>query len=424
MVTLATTRFRFTRRTRVRPLSHALTEHLPTGECRLGCRCMMAIFSDFIENIMEVFMDDFSVYGKSFDQCLENLEKVMQRCKEVDLVLNWEKCHFMVREGIVLGHRISERGIEVDRAKIELPPPTNIKAIRSFLGHAGFYRRFIKNFSHIARPLTNLLAKDAPFVFDEECLEDFHKLKEALRLRELGAILGQTNDKKHHAISYASETLTGPQLNYSTTEKELLAVVFAIDKFRSYLVGAKVIIYTDHAALKYLLTKKGAKPCLIRWVLLLQEFDIEIRDKKGVENSVADHLSRMEFEETSPLPIDDYMRDDQLLKVTTAQPWYANLVKYIIAGYVPEGADKTKLAHDSRFYLWDDPYLYKLYADGLLRRYIPACEAPQVLDRCHASSYGGHYGAYRTHTKIWQSGFYWPTMYEDAKEFVRRCPRY
>ena len=127
----------------------------------------MAIFSDLIENIMEVFIDDFSVYGKTFDDYLENLEKVLQRCKEVDLVLNWEKCHFMVREGIVLGHKISERGIEVDRAKIEvieqLPPLTNIKALRSFLSHAGFYRRFIKNFSYIARPLTSLLAKDTPF---------------------------------------------------------------------------------------------------------------------------------------------------------------------------------------------------------------------------------------------------------------------
>ena len=138
----------------------------------------------------------------------------------------------------------------------------------------------------------------------------------------VGAVLGQTKDRKHHAISYASKTLTGLQLNYSTTEKELLAVVFAIDKFRSYLVGAKVIMYSDHAALKYLLTKKDAKPRLIRWILLLQEFDIEIRDKKGVENSVADHLSRMQFKESSPLPIDDYMRDDTLLKVTTSSPWY------------------------------------------------------------------------------------------------------
>jgi hypothetical protein len=145
---------------------------------------MMSIFFDMIEKIMEVFMDDFSIYGKTFDDCLENLDKVLQRCVEKHLVLNWEKCHFMVREGIVLGHLVSERGIEVDCAKIEvienLPPPTNIKGVRSFLGHAGFYRRFIKDFSHITRPLTSLLAKDAPFEFDDECLDAFHILKNAL----------------------------------------------------------------------------------------------------------------------------------------------------------------------------------------------------------------------------------------------------
>ena len=187
-----------------------------------------------------------------------------------------------------------------------------MKGIRSFLGHAGFYRRFIANFSQIARPLTSLLAKDVPFQFTDECHKAFDTLKKALISAPIiqppdwklpfeimcdasdyavGAVLGQTKDKKHHAIAYASKTLTGAQLNYATTEKELLAVIFAIDKFRSYLVGTKVIVYT--AALKYLFTKKDAKPRLIRSILLLQEFDLEIKVKKGVENSVADHLLRM-----------------------------------------------------------------------------------------------------------------------------------
>ena len=245
----------------------------------------MAIFPDLIENIMEVFMDGFSVYGMSFDECLENLDKVLKRCQETHLVLNWKKCYFMVREGIVLGYRVSERGIEVDQAKIDvieqLPPPTNVKGVRSSLGHAGFYRRFIKNFFRIVRPLTNLLAKGAPFNLNEECLVALYTLKKALvsapiiqppdwKLSfeiicdasdyDVGVVLGQCRDKQHYAISYASKTLSGPQLNNATTEKELLAVVLTVDKFRSYLVGAKVIVYTDHAALKYFLTKKNAKP--------------------------------------------------------------------------------------------------------------------------------------------------------------------
>jgi len=129
-------------------------------------------------------MDDFSVFGSLFDDCLANLTKVLQRCKEKNLTLNWKKCHFIVKKGIVLGHVISHDGIEVDKAKIDLitnlPPPTCVKDIRSFLGHAGFYRRFIQDFDKIAKPLTNLLAKDVHFQFFEECLKAFNTLKEAL----------------------------------------------------------------------------------------------------------------------------------------------------------------------------------------------------------------------------------------------------
>jgi hypothetical protein len=160
---------------------------MPFGPCNALAsfqRCMIAIFSDLIEKVMEVFMHDFSIYSKTFEDYLADLDKLLRQCQDADLVLNWEKCHFMVREGIVLGYKISEMGIEVDKVKIEvikqLPPLTNVKGIHSFLGHVGFYRRFIQNFSQIARPLTHLLAKDSLFVFMEECLQAFHTLKKVL----------------------------------------------------------------------------------------------------------------------------------------------------------------------------------------------------------------------------------------------------
>ena len=147
-------------------------KRMPFGLCNAPAtfqRCMLSILSDMAEHFLEVFMDDFSIYGDSFEECLHHLNLVLKRCKEKDLTLNWEKCHFMVRQGIVLGHIISKKGIEVDKAKVDLisnlPHPKNIKDIRSFLGHVGFYRRFNKNFTKIARPLTTLLSKDVPFIF-------------------------------------------------------------------------------------------------------------------------------------------------------------------------------------------------------------------------------------------------------------------
>nr|KYP31465.1 Retrovirus-related Pol polyprotein from transposon opus [Cajanus cajan] len=145
---------------------------------------MFSIFSDFLENCIEVFMDDFTVYGSSFDTCLDNLDRVLNRCIETNLVLNFEKCHFMVEQGIVLGHIISSKGIEVDPAKVsvisQLPYPSCVREVRSFLGHAGFYRRFVKEFSKKALPLSNLLQKNFDFVFDERCKQAFECLKEAL----------------------------------------------------------------------------------------------------------------------------------------------------------------------------------------------------------------------------------------------------
>ena len=219
-------------------------------------RCMLSIFSDMVERIMEVYMDDITVYGERFDECLVHLETVLHRCIEKNLVLNWEKCHFMVNQGIVLGHIISERGIEVDKAKVELiskfPSPTNVKIVRQFLGHAGFYHRFIQDFSKIAKPLYKLLEKDAKFEWDAECQEKFEELKAYLTTTPIvralewhlpfevmcdasdlavRAVLRQRVEGKPYVVYYASKTLNEAQRNYTTTEKELLTVVYALDKF-------------------------------------------------------------------------------------------------------------------------------------------------------------------------------------------------
>ncbi|RVW58283.1 Retrovirus-related Pol polyprotein from transposon 17.6 [Vitis vinifera] len=199
-------------------------------------------------------------YSGAFDECLVNLEVVLNRCIEKDLVLNWEKCHFMVPQGIVLGHIISSQVIE------EL-----------FLGK----RRW--------KVLCDLLCK---------------------------------------------KTLNEVQRNYTTIEKELLAVVFALDKFHAYLVGSFIVVFTDHSTLKYLLTKQDAKLRLIKWILLLQEFNLQIKDKKGVENVVADHLSRLAIAHNSHnLPINDDFPEESLMLIK-ASPWYAHIANYLVTGEV------------------------------------------------------------------------------------------
>jgi len=217
------------------PFGVFANRRMPFGLCNALTtfqRCMLSIFSDVIEKNIEVFMDGFSVFGTSYDQCLSHLDVALKRCTETNLILNWEKCHFMVTEGIVLGHKISGKGIQEDQAKIEviekLPPPVNVKGVRSFLGHAGFYQRCIKDFSKIAKPLCNLLVKETEFNFDSECLNAFTLIKNKLVTAPIiiapdwdssfelmcdasdyavGAVLGQRREKFFHAIYYASKVL-------------------------------------------------------------------------------------------------------------------------------------------------------------------------------------------------------------------------
>ncbi|RVW84644.1 Transposon Ty3-I Gag-Pol polyprotein [Vitis vinifera] len=287
---------------------------MPFGLCNAPAtfqRCMLSIFSDMVERIMEVFMDDITVYGSSYEECLLHLEAVLHRCIEKDLVLNWEKCHFM-------------------------------------------------------------------------CQRSFEELKQFLTT---APIVRAPNWK----LPFEA------QRNYTTTEKELLAVVFALDKFRAYLVGSSIVVFTDHSALKYLLTKQDAKARLIRWILLLQEFNLQIRDKKGVENVVADHLSRLVIAHDSHgLPINDDFPEESLMSIDVA-PWYS---------------------HIATFWL-----LEKYQVNQIIRKCVPEQEQSGILSHCHDSACGGHFASQKTAMKVIQSGFWWPSLFKDAHSMCKGCDR-
>ncbi|GJX17473.1 reverse transcriptase domain-containing protein [Tanacetum coccineum] len=334
---------------------------MPFGLCNAPGtfqRCMMAIFHDMIEKTMEVFMDDFLVFGDSFSSCLANLDKMLKRCEDTKLALNWEKSHFMVKEGIVLGHKISRKGIEVDKAKVDviskLPHPTTVKGIRS-------------------------------------------------------TVLGQRIEKHFRPIHYASKTMTEAETNYTTIEKEMLAIVYAFEKFRSYLIMNKSVVYTDHSTLKYLFNKK---------------------DAKGAENYAADHLSRLEnpYENIfDPKEITKIFSLETLSVLTSkdqSTSWFADFANYHTGKFIKKGMstqEKNKFFKDVKHYFWDDPFLFKTCADQIIRTCVDGKEALEILEACHSGPTGGHYGANFTAKKVFDAGFFWPTIYKDAFEFVKSC---
>nr|KYP40942.1 Retrovirus-related Pol polyprotein from transposon 17.6 [Cajanus cajan] len=322
---------------------------MPLGLCNAPDTfqwCMFSIFSYFLENCIEVFMDDFTVDRSSFDACLDSLNQVLNRCIEINLVLNFEKCHFMVEQGIVL--------------------------------------RCKKAFDCLKIALTT-----TPIIQASNWIVPFELMCDASNYA-LGAVLAQRVEKLPRVIYYASRTLDVAQANYTTTEKELLAIVFALDKFWSYLLGSHVVVFTDHAALKYLLKKADSKHRLIRWMLWLQEFDLDIRDKSGAHNLVADHLSKIErAEDEKALPIHDDFPDEHLLTISVPSPtlWFANIVNYLVAYVFPPLASRAqidKLKSDAKYYVWDNPYLWKLCNDHVIWRCLPDHVIDSILRFCRA----------------------------------------
>ncbi|GJR25247.1 reverse transcriptase domain-containing protein [Tanacetum coccineum] len=350
---------------------------------------MMVIFHDMIEKTMEVFMDDFSVFRDNFDSRLSNLEKMLKRCEDTNLVLNWEKCYFMCREGIGDRHKISKSGIEVDRAKVDviakLPHPTTVKGVRSFLGHARFYRRFIQDFSKIARPMTHLFEKETPFVFSKDCIDAFQTLKKE-RQRKM---------KHFQPIYYASKTMTEAQIHYTTTEKEMHATLSrgCSGGFFSY--------------------KNLKSPSVI---------------KKGSENLAAYHLSRLENPHNDVLENKDINEHFPLetLGVISSEntPWFADYANYHARNFIIKGMttqQKRKFFKDVKHYFWDDPYLFRTCADQIIRRCVHGQEALEILKACHEGPTGGHHSANLTARKVFDAGFFWPTIYRDAHTMIKSC---
>nr|GFA43154.1 reverse transcriptase domain-containing protein [Tanacetum cinerariifolium] len=338
---------------------------MPFGLCnaqRTFQRCMLAIFHDMVEKTIEVFMDDFS-------------------------------SHFMVKEGIVLGHRISKNGIEVDKAKVDviskLPHPTTVK---EYFIH--FLRRLYQSFSNVEKKLTEasiLIAPNRDLPFELMCdTSDF----------AIGVVLGKRHEKHFKPIHYASKTMNDAESNYTTTEKEMLAVVYAFEKFRSYLIMNKSIVHTDHSALKYLFAKKDTKARLLCWVLLLQEFNFKVLDRKGAENLAADHLSRLEnpYENVlDPKEINETLPLETLSMVTfhgdSSASWFLDFANYHAGNFIVK----------------------------VIRRCVNGKKALDILVSCHNGPMGGHHGANPTAKKIFDSSFFWPTIYKDAHKFVKNC---
>ncbi|GJR47684.1 reverse transcriptase domain-containing protein [Tanacetum coccineum] len=297
--------------------------------------------------------------------------------------------------------------------------------------------------------MTHLLENETPFVFSKDCIDAFKTLKKKLTEApilvvldwnlpfelmcdtsdfSIGTVLGQPRSKHFQPIHYASKTMTEAQIHYTTTKKEMLAIVYAFEKFWSYLVLSKSIVYTDYSALKYLMNKQDAKPRLLRWVLLLQEFNIMIRDKKGSKNLAADHLSRLENPHKDVLEnkdINEYFPLETLGALSNGSTlWFVDYANFHVGNFIIKGMttqQKKKFFKDVKHYFWDDHYLFRICADQIIQRCVHGQEAHDILKACHEGPTGGHHSANLTAKKVFDTGFFWPTIYRDAHTMIKSC---
>jgi len=291
-----------------------------------------------------VYIDDVIIWGKTIPELMKNLDEVLSRFRSQGFTLKASKCKFFCTSLVYLGYTVSREGILPDPSKIEviktLPVPRNIRGIRQFLGICNYYRRFVKGFSEIATPINNLLKAGETFKWTPECQKSFEKLKETLMQSPLliypdflkpfklltdasttglGVILAQDWDGRERVVAYGSRSLNRAEKNYSTTDRECLAIVWGIEQYRPYLFGQKFEVITDHSALKWLFAIREPTGRIARWVMKLQEYDFIVTHRSGKTHSNADTLSRIHEDQVLTISMDtlnrlsEIQRRDQLL---------------------------------------------------------------------------------------------------------------
>ncbi|XP_010491426.2 PREDICTED: uncharacterized protein LOC104769009 [Camelina sativa] len=389
---------------------------------------MNSVFKEFLRKFVLIFFDDILVYSSSMTDHIVHLQKVFNTMREHKLFAKESKCEFATAQVEYLGHYIAAGGVSTDPTKVnavaDWPLPSNLKQLRGFLGLAGYYRRFVKNFGTIARPLTLLTKKDA-FTWSVEASEAFTALKQALCeapvlafprfdkpflvetdacTKGIGAVLMQEG----HPLAFISRHLKGKQLNLSIYEKELLAVVFAVQKWRHYLLPNHFIIRTDQRSLKYLLEQRLNTPIQQQWLPKLLEFDYEIQYRQGKDNIAADALSRVEGAEVLHMAMSvlecDLLKDIQAHYATDAE-----LKKLIddLAANIPA----------KKHYTWTQSILRRktkiVVPNNIQLR-------DSILQWMHCSGTGGHLGRDATYQKV-KGLFYWKGMAVDIQKYIRSC---
>lgn len=380
-----------------------------------------------LDEVAFPYLDDIILVSESFDEHLKLLKEVFRRLRDAGLKLNIKKCRFCQLELIYLGHRVSNKGIGTDPEKVQAivsyPPPKNIKELRRFYGMASWYRRFVQNFSDIAQPLTQLLKKNMKWEWGTEQDNAMKELKR--RLTEapilvcpdfslpftiksdasgsgIGSILCQWQNGEERVIAYNSRALSDVEKRYSACEKECLAVVHAIRKYRQYIEGQHFTVLTDCLALKWLNSMKNPSGRLAKWSLELQQFDYEIKYNKGSLNIVPDALSRIP--------------EVSCVQETVKCEWYDPLIKSVFDNpdkYPDFKIDQGELFKKVKFYK-------DKVEDNMWKLCVRKPERNRVLQECHSTPTAGHLGREKTTARA-ADQYFWPGMQREVRDFVQQC---